>query len=72
MDIFSFLFKQLKTTNIFVLADLIKIFLESQFLSFISYLIKGIDFKYFIKAYVEELVGLKKMHSFKFFVNNNE
>lgn len=40
--------------------------------SFILELIQEVaNFKYFIKGYVEDLVGLKKMHIFKFFVEND-
>lgn len=50
-----------------------KTFLESQFLSFIPYLIQEVvDSKSLITNYVEELVGLKEMHVFMFFVDNNE
>ena len=59
--------------NTFVIVALVKTFLESQFLSFIPYLIQEVvDSKSLITNYVEELVGLKEMHVFMFFVDNNE
>ena len=59
--------------NTFVLSDLMKNFMESQFLSFIPNLIKEVvDFKSFIRGYVEELVQLKVMHIFRFFLNNDD
>lgn len=65
--------KYLKTTNMFILADLMKNFMKSQFFSFIPYLFQEVvAFKSFIKGYVEELVKLKEMQIFKFFVHNNE
>jgi len=70
---FSYLSKQLKTTNTFVLSDLMKTFMESQFLSFIPELIQEVaDFKSFIKGYAQELVGLKEMHIFRFFLDNDD
>ena len=60
----NYLSKQLKTTNTFVLFDLMKNFMESQFLSFIP--------KSFIRGYVEELVQLKEMHIIRFFLDNDE
>ena len=69
----NYLSKQLKTTNTFVLFDLMKNFMESQFLFFIPNLIKEvIDFKSFIRSYVEELVQLKEMHIIRFFLDNDE
>lgn len=51
---FSYLSKQPKTTNTFVLSNLMKMLLESQFLSFIPELIhEVVDFKSYIKDTLE-------------------
>ena len=50
-----------------------KTFMEAQFLSFIPNLIQEVvDFKSFIQGYAKELVGWKKMHLSRFYVDNDE
>jgi hypothetical protein len=52
--------------NTFVKANLTETSMESQFLLFISILIQDVaNFKSFIKRYVEELVGVNKIHILK-------
>ena len=73
---FSHLSKALKSTNTFVLADLMKFFMHSQELSFMSEFIQEIaDFKSFVKDYIisgwARLVGIGDMHLFKFYVDND-
>ena len=49
-----------------------KSFMESQFLSFIlNWIREVVDFKTFIKSYVEKLVGLNVMYIIRFFMDNN-
>ena len=73
---FSHLSKALKSKNTFVLADLMKAFMQSQDLSFISEFIQEVaDFKSFIHGYQSSgavcLIGLGEMHFFKFYVDND-
>ena len=71
---FSYLSKLLKRKNMYVLADLIKAFMESQkTLAYIPEIIKEVaDFKKYVKDFyhygVNALIGLGEMHIFKFFV----
>jgi hypothetical protein len=73
---FSHLSKALKSKNTFVLADLMKAFMQSQELSFMPELIQEVgDFKSFISGYqcsgAASLIGLGDKHLFKFFVDND-
>ena len=68
---FSHLSKAFKNKNTFVLADLMKAFMQSQDLSFMSEFIQEVaDFKSFICGYQSSgaayLIGLREMHIFKF------
>ena len=72
---FSHLSKALKSKNTFVLADLMKMFMHSQELSFMPEVIQEVaDFKSFVKDNLKSgtstLIGLGEMHLFKFFVDN--
>jgi hypothetical protein len=72
---FSHLSKTLKSRNTFVLADLMKAFIQSQELAFMPEIVQEVgDFKSFIKGYqcdgVAKLIGLGKMHLFKFYVDS--
>ena len=74
---FCHLLKALKTNNTFVLADLMKAFMQFQELSFMSEFIQDVaDFKSFICSYqssgVVYLIGLGEMHLFKFYVDNDD
>ena len=67
---FSHLLKALKRKNTFVLTDLMKAFMQSQDLSFMSEFIQEVaDFKSFIHGYqsngAARLIGLGEMHLFK-------
>ena len=73
---FSHLSKALKNKNMFVLADVMKAFMQSQELSFMPKFIQEVaDFKSFICSYqssgVAHLIGLREMHLFKFYVKND-
>ena len=73
---FSHLLKALKSKNTFVLADLMKAFMQSHDLSFMSKFIQEVaDFKSFIHGYqssgVAHLIGLGEMHLFKFYVDDD-
>ena len=73
---FSHLSKALKNTNTFVLADLMKAFMQSQELSFMPEFVQEIaDFKSYIKGYqcdgATRLIGLGDMHLFKFYVDSD-
>jgi hypothetical protein len=71
---FSYLSKLLKRRNTYVLADLIKAFMDSQkTVAFIPELVQEVaDFKKYMKDFhhdgVNALTGLGEMHIFKFFV----
>ena len=72
---FSQLSRNLKNQNLFVIADLMKAFMESQELSFIPEFIQEIaDFKSFVKGYIRDgpgkLIGIGDMHLFKFYVDD--
>ena len=73
---FSHLSKALKSKNTFVLADLMKAFMQSQDLSFMPEFIQEVaDFKSFIHGYqssgATRLIGLGEMHLFKFYVDDD-
>ena len=73
---FSHLSKALKSKNMFVLADLMKAFMQSQDLSFMPEFIQEVaDFKSFIHGYqssgATRLIGLGEMHLFKFYVDDD-
>ena len=66
----------LKSKNTFVLADLMKAFMQSQDLSFMPEFIQEVaDFKSFIHGYqssgATRLIGLGEMHLFKFYVDDD-
>lgn len=64
--------RQLKTTNTYVLADLMNFFMESLFLStFLDLVQDVVDFKSFIEGYVN-VIGLMEMYIFRFFVDHDE
>ena len=71
---FSYLSKLLKMKNTYVLADLMKAFMDSQkTTAFIPELVQEVaDFKKFLQGYehdgANKLIGLGKMHLFKFYV----
>jgi hypothetical protein len=71
---FSHLSKTLKNRNTFVVADLMKSFMESQEMSFILEFVQEVaDFKSFIQGYLCDgplrLIGLRDIHLFKFYVD---
>ena len=73
---FSHLSKALKSQNTFVLADLMKAFMQFQDLSFMPEFIQEVvDFKSFIHGYqssgATRLIGLGEMHLFKFYVDDD-
>ena len=73
---FNHLSKALKSKNMFVLADLMKTFMQSQVLSFMpEFIQKVVEFKSFICGYqssgVAHLIGLGEMHLFKFYVDDD-
>ena len=73
---FSHLLKALKRKNTFILADLMKAFMQSQDLSFMPQFIQEVaDFKSFIHGYqssgATRLIGLGEMHLFKFYVDDD-
>ena len=71
---FSYLLKLLKMKNTYVLADLMKAFMDSQkTTTFIPELVQEVaDFKKFLHGYqhdgANKLIGLGEMHFFKFYV----
>ena len=71
---FSYLSKLLKMKNTYVLADLMKAFMDSQkTTAFIPELVQEVaDFKKFLHGYqhdgANKLIGLGEMHLFKFYV----
>ena len=71
---FSYLLKLLKMKNTYVLADLMKAFMDFQkTTAFILEVVQEIaDFKKFFHGYqhngVDKLIGLGEMHLFKFYV----
>ena len=72
---FSHLSTNLKNHNLFVVADLMKAFMESQELSLMPEFIQEVvDFKSFVKGYIRDgpakLIGLRDMHLFKFFMDD--
>ena len=74
---FSSLSKLLKMKNIYVLADLMKAFMDSQkMIAFIPELVQEVaDFKKFLYGYehdsANKLIGLGEMHLFKFYIEEN-
>ena len=74
---FSYLAKLLRMKNTYVLADLMKAFIDSQkTTAFIPELVQEIaNFKKLIHDYehggANKLIGLKEMHLFKFYVEEN-
>lgn len=73
---FSHLSKTLKSKNTFVLADLMKSFMESQEMRFMPEFIQEVaDFKSYISGYLcdgaTRLIGLGEMHLFKFYVDSD-
>ena len=71
---FSYLSKLLKMKNTYVLADLMKAFMDSQkTTAFIPELVQEVaDFKKFLHGYLHDsankLIGLGEMHLFKFYI----
>ena len=71
---FSYLSKLLKMKNTYVLANLMKVFIDSQKMTaFIPELVQEVaDFKKFLQGYqhdgANKLIGLGEMHLFKFYV----
>ena len=74
---FSYLSKLLKMKNTYVLANLMKAFMDSQkTTAFIPELVQKVaDFKKFLYNYkhngANKLIGLGEMHLFKFYVEEN-
>ena len=73
---FSHLLKSLKSKNTFVVADLMKAFMESQELSFLPEFIQEVgDFNFFVKGFLcsgtSHIIGLGEMHLFKFYVDGD-
>jgi hypothetical protein len=69
---FSYVSNVLRRSNTFVLADLMKHFMESQKLSFMPHVVQEVaDFKSYIKGYVRPLEGIKDKHIFRFFVDSD-
>ena len=73
---FSHLSKAVESKNTFVLADLMKTFMQNLDLSFMPEFIQEVaDFKSFIHNYqsifAARLIGLGEMHLFKFYVDND-
>ena len=74
---FSYLSKLLKMKNTYVLADLMKAFIDSQkTTAFIPELVQKVaNFKKFLHGYkhdgANKLIGLREMHLFKFYVEEN-
>ena len=75
---FSYLSKLLKMKNMYILADLMKAFMDSQKkTAFIFELVQEVaDFKKFFYGYQDnganKLIGLGKMHLFKFYIEEKE
>ena len=71
---FSYLSKLLKMKNMYILADLMKAFMDSQkTIAFMPELVQEVaDFKKFLHGYqhdgANKLIGLGEMHLFKFYV----
>ena len=71
---FSYLSKLLKMKNTYVLADVMKAFMDSQkTTAFMPELVQEVaDFKKFLNGYqhdgANKLIGLREMHLFKFYV----
>ena len=73
---FNHLSKALKSRNTFVVADLMKAFIESQELLFMLEFIQEVgDFKSFVKDYQcsgsARLIGLREMHLLRFYVDSD-
>jgi hypothetical protein len=69
---FSYVSDVLRKNNTFVLADLMKHFMDSQKLRFIPHVVQEVtDFKNFVKSYALPLEGMKDMHIFRFFVDRD-
>lgn len=71
---FSHLSKTLKSQHTYIVADLIRAFMESQNLSFMPEFIQEVvDFKSFVRGYIcdgpDKLTRLGEMHLFKFYVD---
>jgi hypothetical protein len=67
---FSYVSDVLRKNNTFVLADLMKHFMDSQKLRFMPHVVQEVaDFKSFVKSYALPLEGMKDMHIFRFFVD---
>jgi hypothetical protein len=67
---FSYVSDILWKNNTFVLADLMKYFMDSQKLHFMPHVVQELaDFKSFVKSYALPLEGMKDMHIFRFFVD---
>ena len=71
---FSYLSKLLKMKNTYILADLMKAFMDSQKIAaFIPEVVEEVvDFKKFFYGYqhdgANKLIGIEKLHLFKFYV----
>ena len=67
---FSYVSNVLQKNNTFVLADLMKHFMDSQKLRFMPHVVQEVaNFKSFVKSYALPLEGMKDMHIFQFFVD---
>jgi hypothetical protein len=67
---FSYVSDVLRKNNTFVLADLMKHFMDSQKLRFMPHVMQEVaDFKSFVKSYALPLEGMKDMHIFRFFID---
>jgi hypothetical protein len=67
---FSYVSDVLRKKNTFVLADLMKYFMDSQKLRFMPHVVQEVaDFKSFVKSYALPLEGMKDMHIFRFFID---
>jgi hypothetical protein len=67
---FNYVSDVLRKNNTFVLADLMKHFMDSQKLRFMPHVMQEVaDFKSFVKSYALPLEGMKDMHIFRFFID---
>lgn len=72
MDTSATFVEVLKENNTFVLADLIKHFMNSQHLPFMPHFIhEDADFKAYMKKCVHKLEGMQNKYIFRFFVNDD-
>ena len=68
---FSYVSDVLQKNNTFVLANLIKHFMDSQKLCFMPHVVQEVaDFKSYVKSFALPLEEMKDMHIFRFFVDH--